>query len=149
MNFNGLSSIEHHLAPSNGWSSCLTKGDATVWIAGGPGIGLIGYALSSQAGADAAVSFELGKLDQQDEIKQGELWSIVRANRPQFEIEFGLEIDAAPGFPIISIWFETTLYGHVVSMAGADGCYKVVGGPFPDFIDAVAHALRLGAGYTS
>ena len=145
MDFSGPATIEHHKAPSGGWSCCLRKGTVEAWNAGGPAIGLIGYALSSQIGADAAVAFEMAKLNLMDNLDQKRLWRIVNDNKPHFKVLVRSErSEVSEDFFVTSIWFGDNFYGHLVINASPDGGHEIVGGPFMEVDDAelLVGALR-------
>lgn len=137
MDFCGPASIEHHAASAGNWSCCLRKGTAEVWVAGGPGVGMIGYALSNKTGAEAAIAFETAELNLKDDLDQKELWRIVNANKPCFKVLITSEPSTVSAeFLVASIWFESTLFGHLVINVSADGDHEIVGGPFAEIADA-------------
>lgn len=114
-----------------------------VWIAGGTAIGLVGYALSSQIGANAAIEFEIGLLRQGEHARQGELWRIVEANKPPFEVTIRSDqSEESADFRIVSMWFESILYGRLVFKV-SPGDFKIIGGPFVEFSDGERLVMSL------
>ena len=102
MSDNQAPSITHHAAPSGHWSSCLTvRAGVQIWFVGGPRIGRLGYTLTSQEGADAAVSAECLKLDIKEQgLTQAEL---IKAER-RTEAELDKVIERNAGLCCALLW---------------------------------------------
>ena len=137
------SALEVHAASHGGWTACLRKGPIEIWFAGGPGIGRLGYTLTSKVAANAAIDLEYKRQNQRSTIeRERDRWKVVFRHR---HTRVGVTVEELPGEPqtqTVTISYDGDQVGTLVAVY-EDSDLRFNGKVYSEVTDAQESARTL------